>query len=72
MTVSSEIIYLMSVSNYTYEYSILVLLVIKNPNSNIGPTFKAVLPRNQNAFYEELRKNIQLFKDKVCQIFTLF
>lgn len=50
--------------NAQNEYKIMVLFAIKSPNAAAG-TMIAFLPRQQSAFYEEFKKSVQIYKDKV-------
>lgn len=51
--------------NTQNEYKIMVLFAIKNPSNASACAMKALLPRQQNVFYEEFKKSVQIYKDRV-------
>lgn len=52
--------------NAQNDFKIMVLLPVKSNNTAAGPSMRAFLPKQQNQFYDEFKRSVHMYKEKVC------
>ena len=51
--------------NAQNEYQIMVLFAVKNQSAASTGAMRALLPRQQSVFYDEFKRSVQVYKEKV-------